>query len=169
MSRRTSTRSASARLCIACHVVTKTPVRALTTTAIFGSITSVISGTPSRAKPKPATICMMAAMNTAEPNDDQLGRGHEHRFWHGQGRLRCRACCRSSISASRAAAADIDRACREFGFFAIRNHGVSDELRDAVLGVSIDFFGRDTAEKAARRPGPWRRPPGAAGSRSAAS
>jgi isopenicillin N synthase-like dioxygenase len=48
---------------------------------------------------------------------------------------------------SRAAAADIDRACREFGFFALRNHGVSDELREAVLRVSIDFFSRDTEQK----------------------
>jgi isopenicillin N synthase-like dioxygenase len=48
---------------------------------------------------------------------------------------------------SPAAAVEIDRACREFGFFAIRNHGVSDELRRAVIQVSIDFFGRDTNEK----------------------
>jgi isopenicillin N synthase-like dioxygenase len=48
---------------------------------------------------------------------------------------------------SRAAAVEIDRACREFGFFAIRNHGVSDELRQAVIQVSIDFFGRETKDK----------------------
>jgi len=30
---------------------------------------------------------------------------------------------------SPAAPGEIDRACREFGFFAIRGHGVSDELR----------------------------------------
>ncbi|HEY0521467.1 MAG TPA: 2-oxoglutarate and iron-dependent oxygenase domain-containing protein, partial [Ilumatobacteraceae bacterium] len=41
----------------------------------------------------------------------------------------------------------IDRACREFGFFAIRNHGVSSELRTAVLAVAADFFGRDVVEK----------------------
>ena len=61
---------------------------------------------------------------------------------------------------SPAAAAEIDRACREYGFFALRNHGASGELRDAVLRVSIDFFGRDTGEKeqvALARGGPaWR-------------
>jgi isopenicillin N synthase-like dioxygenase len=41
----------------------------------------------------------------------------------------------------------IDRACRQFGFFAIRNHGVSDELRKAVLNAAIDFFGRSDKEK----------------------
>jgi isopenicillin N synthase-like dioxygenase len=45
------------------------------------------------------------------------------------------------------APAQIDGACREFGFFAIRNHGVSDELREAVIRVAIDFFGRSDAEK----------------------
>jgi len=50
--------------------------------------------------------------------------------------------------ASTSAPAQIDAACREFGFFAIRNHGVSDELREAVLRVSIEFFGRSEDEKA---------------------
>ncbi|MGZ4673282.1 MAG: 2-oxoglutarate and iron-dependent oxygenase domain-containing protein, partial [Ilumatobacteraceae bacterium] len=50
---------------------------------------------------------------------------------------------------SPAAATEIDHACREFGFFAIRNHGVSDELREEVVRVSIDFFGRDDSEKEA--------------------
>ncbi|MGZ4679339.1 MAG: isopenicillin N synthase family dioxygenase [Ilumatobacteraceae bacterium] len=50
---------------------------------------------------------------------------------------------------ARAAATEIDQACRKFGFFAIRNHGVSDELREAVLRVAIDFFGRDESEKEA--------------------
>ena len=48
---------------------------------------------------------------------------------------------------SATAAAGIDQACREFGFFAIRNHGVSDELREAVLQSSIDLFGLDTTLK----------------------
>ena len=47
------------------------------------------------------------------------------------------------------AAAEIDQACRQFGFFAIRNHGVDDALRRAVLQVSVDFFGRDHSEKEA--------------------
>ena len=47
------------------------------------------------------------------------------------------------------AATDIDRACREFGFFAIRNHGVSTELREALLRAAADFFARPDAEKQA--------------------
>jgi isopenicillin N synthase-like dioxygenase len=58
------------------------------------------------------------------------------------------------------AASEIDQACRHFGFFAIRNHGVSDDLRNAVLGTAIDFFGRGDDEKrsvALARGGPaWR-------------
>src|SRR5664279_5451001 len=50
---------------------------------------------------------------------------------------------------SRTAAAEIDRACREFGFFAIRNHGVDNNLRQSVLQVAVDFFGRDETEKEA--------------------
>lgn len=42
---------------------------------------------------------------------------------------------------------EIDRACRESGFFAIRNHGVSSELRAHVLATAIDFFGRPDDEK----------------------
>ena len=49
--------------------------------------------------------------------------------------------------ASPEAPGQIDRACREFGFFAIRNHGVSDELRESVLEVAIDFFARSEQEK----------------------
>ena len=45
------------------------------------------------------------------------------------------------------APAEIDRACRQFGFFAICNHGVSNELREAVLSSATDFFGRDPDEK----------------------
>ena len=63
-----------------CQLVTKTPVSELTTTAIFGSIANVISGTASRAKPKPATTCMNAAMNTAAPTTISWVGGHEHRF-----------------------------------------------------------------------------------------
>ena len=61
---------------------------------------------------------------------------------------------------ARTAAAEIDRACREFGFFAIRNHGVDDSLRRAVLQVSVDFFGRDETNKEevamARASSAWR-------------
>ena len=62
--------------------------------------------------------------------------------------------------ASPAAAGSIDQACRQFGFFAIRNHGVSDDLRTAVLAAAVDFFGRPPDEKervALARGGPaWR-------------
>ena len=50
--------------------------------------------------------------------------------------------------ASTRAPAEIDPACREFGFFAIRNHGVSDELREAVLRVAIEFFAHSDEQKA---------------------
>jgi isopenicillin N synthase-like dioxygenase len=49
--------------------------------------------------------------------------------------------------ASPTAPTEIDRACREYGFFAIRNHGVSDDLREAVIATAIDFFGRSDSEK----------------------
>ncbi len=37
-------------------------------------------------------------------------------------------------------AAQVDRACRGVGFFAITGHGISDELRDAVLDAAHRFF-----------------------------
>src|ERR1051325_368224 len=43
----------------------------------------------------------------------------------------------------------IDGACREFGFFAIRNHGVPDELRTALLETAAEFFALPEAEKEA--------------------
>ncbi len=48
---------------------------------------------------------------------------------------------------SPAAPDEIDGACREFGFFAISNHGVDDGLREAVLRTAIDFFRRSDVEK----------------------
>lgn len=60
----------------------------------------------------------------------------------------------------RTAAADIDQACREFGFFAISNHDVDESLRQSVLQVSADFFGRDETDKQevamARASSAWR-------------
>ena len=49
---------------------------------------------------------------------------------------------------SPAAPSEIDSACREFGFFAISNHGVSDDLRNALLSAAMDFFSRSEDEKA---------------------
>jgi isopenicillin N synthase-like dioxygenase len=45
------------------------------------------------------------------------------------------------------APAEIDQACRQVGFFAIRNHGVSETLRTEVIAAAIDFFGRSDDEK----------------------
>lgn len=47
------------------------------------------------------------------------------------------------------AASGIDDACRRFGFFAIRSHGVDVELREALLSAAADFFGRGNEEKQA--------------------
>ncbi len=41
----------------------------------------------------------------------------------------------------------IDQACRRFGFFAISNHGVSEQLRTDLLASAIAFFGRSEADK----------------------
>jgi isopenicillin N synthase-like dioxygenase len=48
---------------------------------------------------------------------------------------------------SDAAPHEIDRACRSFGFFAIRGHGVSTELRKSLIQSAIAFFGRSAEEK----------------------
>ncbi|MDX6717705.1 MAG: hypothetical protein QOH30_4263, partial [Baekduia sp.] len=48
---------------------------------------------------------------------------------------------------SSAAAKEIDISCREFGFFAISNHGVSDQLRRDLIAASIQFFAGDANEK----------------------
>ncbi|MEA3185860.1 MAG: hypothetical protein QOJ74_2337 [Ilumatobacteraceae bacterium] len=49
--------------------------------------------------------------------------------------------------ASATASNQIDAACREFGFFAISNHGVSDALRRDLIATSIQFFGGDASAK----------------------
>ena len=48
---------------------------------------------------------------------------------------------------SPAAPRQIDRACRDFGFFAICNHGVPDDLRVSLIESAKQFFARPTAEK----------------------
>jgi isopenicillin N synthase-like dioxygenase len=61
---------------------------------------------------------------------------------------------------SPSAPVEIDRACRQFGFFAISNHGVSEKLYAEVLNIAIDFFSRPDEEKAlvalARGGSAWR-------------
>ncbi|HEY4610787.1 MAG TPA: 2-oxoglutarate and iron-dependent oxygenase domain-containing protein [Ilumatobacteraceae bacterium] len=42
---------------------------------------------------------------------------------------------------------DIDRACRQSGFFAITGHGVPSELREALIESAIAFFHRSDTEK----------------------
>jgi isopenicillin N synthase-like dioxygenase len=50
---------------------------------------------------------------------------------------------------SATAPTEIDAACREFGFFAICNHGVPDELRTGLLAAAAEFFALPTEEKEA--------------------
>ena len=50
---------------------------------------------------------------------------------------------------SGAAPREIDAASREFGFFAIQNHGVPDELRTALLAAAAEFFALPEDEKEA--------------------
>ena len=117
--------------------MTNTPVSVLTTTAIFGSIASVISGTASSANPNPATICMNAAMKTATPTtiswvvvtnvDSDTGR-----LLAPAPSLYAAVMLPIIDMDSSSAPSEIDRACRQFGFFAIRNHGVSETLRTDV-------------------------------------
>ncbi|MDG2533050.1 2-oxoglutarate and iron-dependent oxygenase domain-containing protein [Sphingomonas sp. HITSZ_GF] len=46
-----------------------------------------------------------------------------------------------------AVAAEIDRACRQIGFFYLVNHGVPEALRQSVLNESRAFFARSFEEK----------------------
>ncbi|MFI9504236.1 isopenicillin N synthase family dioxygenase [Nocardia sp. NPDC052566] len=45
-------------------------------------------------------------------------------------------------------AAEVDRACREIGFFRIEGHGISDDLIDTVYAVSRSFFDQPDHAKA---------------------
>lgn len=47
----------------------------------------------------------------------------------------------------KAIADQIDRSCRETGFFAITGHGVAEELRMAALETAAAFFARPTSDK----------------------
>ena len=56
----------------------------------------------------------------------------------------------TDVSAAEAdAAAAVDRACRELGFFAISGHGIDPDLLATLDGAARDFFSRPDAEKAA--------------------
>ncbi|MGA2891939.1 MAG: 2-oxoglutarate and iron-dependent oxygenase domain-containing protein [Xanthobacteraceae bacterium] len=50
-------------------------------------------------------------------------------------------------AAVRRVAAELGRACREVGFFYIRNHGVSEDLMSAMFARSAAFFGSPPANK----------------------
>ncbi len=58
------------------------------------------------------------------------------------------------------AAAEIDAACRRYGFYAISGHGVDDGLREAVIESAAEFFAlpvEDKEQVALARGGPaWR-------------
>ncbi|CZR66951.1 uncharacterized protein PAC_16850 [Phialocephala subalpina] len=53
----------------------------------------------------------------------------------------------SSPEVKKQAALEIDRACREVGFFYLSNHGVDEELRQAMLGRARTFFENATEEE----------------------
>ncbi|XP_024311889.1 flavanone 3-dioxygenase 2 isoform X1 [Brachypodium distachyon] len=44
--------------------------------------------------------------------------------------------------------AEIDRACRTYGFFQVINHGISEELLEKVMAVGLEFFRLPPEEKA---------------------
>jgi hypothetical protein len=46
----------------------------------------------------------------------------------------------SSPEARRATALEIDKACREIGFFYLSSHGIDEELRSAMLSRAKTFF-----------------------------
>jgi isopenicillin N synthase-like dioxygenase len=54
-----------------------------------------------------------------------------------------------SAGDSDALASDIDRACREIGFFYVTGHGVPAELSARVAALAREFFAQPDAEKAA--------------------
>ncbi len=53
----------------------------------------------------------------------------------------------SNSRAKEKCATEIDKACRQSGFFRITNHGVSPELRERLDQLSREFFALDNAEK----------------------
>ena len=165
------------------------PTSVLTITASRGEIASVITGTASSPKPKPASTWTNDATNTAERDHDQLGGRHRERPHQGTGDCgagRGAADARAATYARRPcvepdpsemAVVDIsapdapdaiDRACRAMGFFALGGHGIDGARRERLLAAARELFALDD-----ERSGGWRwRPaaaPGAAGSRSRAS
>lgn len=60
----------------------------------------------------------------------------------------------------RAVAEEIDRTCREIGFFTIRGHGVDPALIDQLRAMSYDFFNRPLAQKQEMAPADSQTPRG---------
>ena len=57
--------------------------------------------------------------------------------------------------AKAAVAAELDSACREIGFFQIRNHGIPAEVIDAMYQTSNEFFSLpDTEKRRVAQPSP---------------
>lgn len=46
-----------------------------------------------------------------------------------------------------AVAAELDAACREIGFFQIRNHGISEDVIEAMYRTADEFFALPDEEK----------------------
>ena len=56
----------------------------------------------------------------------------------------------ASIEAKKNVASELDRACRDVGFFYLRNHGVPLELMNAMLDGAREFFEKATPEEKER-------------------
>jgi len=56
----------------------------------------------------------------------------------------------SSLEAKKTVASELDRACRDVGFFYLRNHGVSLELMKAMLDGAREFFETASPEEKER-------------------
>jgi len=56
----------------------------------------------------------------------------------------------STPEQKRATALEIDKACREVGFFYLKNHGVPLELMNEILGKARTFFENATSEEKSR-------------------
>jgi isopenicillin N synthase-like dioxygenase len=53
----------------------------------------------------------------------------------------------SSYEAKKETASELDKACREVGFFYLSNHGIDEEMRSAMLRKAREFFEKATEEE----------------------
>lgn len=56
----------------------------------------------------------------------------------------------STLEQKKSTALEIDKACREVGFFYLKNHGVPPELMESMLQQARGFFETATPEEKAR-------------------